>query len=71
MTTKHSHKPNFGKKVLGCPRCAELEAGAKPIHWNRDSNHGYPTSREIADHFAPNGPHARGTCGPVCAFGDW
>lgn len=71
MTTKHTHKPNFGKQVVGCPRCEELKAGAEPVRWNRESNNGYPTSREVTDHFAPNGPHARGACGPVCTFGDW
>jgi hypothetical protein len=76
MTTKHSHKPNFGKKVDGCPRCDELKAGAEPVGWNRPRNErertgGYPTSREVTSHFAPNSPHARGECGPVCTFGDW
>ena len=27
-TTAHNHRPNFGRKVEGCPRCTELDAGA-------------------------------------------
>ena len=31
MAEQHSHKPNFGKRVDGCPRCEELKAGAEPV----------------------------------------
>ncbi|MFD7616598.1 hypothetical protein [Streptomyces sp. NPDC059802] len=73
MTTKHSHKPNFGKKVDGCPRCGELKAGAEPVSWNvrHEVRLDEQRRRSINAHFAANGPHARGVCGPVCTFGDW
>ncbi|MGW4784923.1 hypothetical protein [Streptomyces sp. NPDC004230] len=74
-TTPHTHQVVFGRRVAGCPRCTELDAGAKPVRQNRrperQQTGGYPTNREIADHFAPGSPHARGACGPVCTFGDW
>lgn len=72
MTTKHSHKPNFGRHVDDCLRCQELKEGAKPVRWNtRRDTGGYPTGPEISQHFAPGGPHASGSCGPVCTFGDY
>jgi hypothetical protein len=38
MATKHSHGPNFGRHVEGCPRCIELAAGAAPVQsgWSAD-----------------------------------
>ena len=33
MNTKHNHQVVFGRKVDGCPRCAELIAGAAPVKW--------------------------------------
>jgi len=30
VTTKHNHPVCFGKREAGCPRCAELNAGAVP-----------------------------------------
>jgi hypothetical protein len=27
---KHNHAPNFGRRVEGCERCAQLAAGAPP-----------------------------------------
>jgi hypothetical protein len=36
--TKHTHGPNFGRIVAGCPRCAELEAGAEPVSWNTQAD---------------------------------
>lgn len=74
MTTEHSHGPNFGRHVDGCPRCTELANGAEPVRWNRSRDRqntgGYPTDREINAHFAPGSPHSRGACGPVCTFGE-
>jgi hypothetical protein len=32
-TTKHTHPVVFGRQVDGCPRCAELAAGAEPVRW--------------------------------------
>lgn len=76
MTTEHNHAPRFGQKFDGCPRCDELKAVAEPVSRSRGRAErgrtgGYPTTREINAHFAPGGPHSRGTCGPVCTFGDW
>lgn len=31
MAAKHSHGPNFGRHVEGCPRCIELANGAAPV----------------------------------------
>ena len=73
----HTHRLNFGKKVDGCPRCNELAAGAEPVSWSGSSDRGRTARdeemrrRSHQAHFAPNGPHARGACGPVCTFGDW
>jgi len=77
MATEHSHGPNFGRKVDGCPRCIELTNGAEPVRWNRSRGDersqtgGYPTTAEIRAHFAPGSPHHRGACGPVCTFGEY
>ncbi|MFE9855547.1 hypothetical protein [Streptomyces sp. NPDC005780] len=73
MATRHSHKPNFGKKVDGCPRCDELKAGATPVSWNIRNDVRLDEQRRdsINAHFAPGSSHARGECGPVCTFGDW
>lgn len=55
MTTSHTHRPNFGRLVNGCPRCAELQAGAEPV----DRNSG---SRTAGDGAAATTKH---TCGGV------
>lgn len=67
MTAKHNHKMVFGKREAGCPRCAELNAGAPVIKWSmiraeRDARH-------LADIRAHNCKDSR--CGPVCTFGEW
>jgi len=31
VTTKHTHRVAWGHRVEGCPRCAELDAGAAPV----------------------------------------
>ena len=36
--TGHTHGPNFGRIVAGCPRCAELAAGAEPVTWNTQAD---------------------------------
>jgi hypothetical protein len=47
VTTKHSHGPNFGKKVDGCPRCIELVNGAEPVNaWNRDREDDAPKTTQ-------------------------
>ncbi|ONK09264.1 hypothetical protein [Streptomyces sp. MP131-18] len=74
---KHTHGPNFGRRVAGCPRCDELEAGAEPVRWTRGWQREQETRNDAIrqhaheKHFAPGGPHARRECGPVCTFGDW
>ncbi|WP_030423267.1 hypothetical protein [Streptomyces sp. NRRL F-5065] len=67
MTTKHTHGPNFGRHVDGCPRCGELAAGAPPVQWNRTRQQQSETRRaaEIRDHDC-----TRSRC-VVCTFGDW
>lgn len=70
--TRHTHSPAFGRLVLGCPRCAELAGGAAPRPGYQSHRRRLEASQAAAirAHFAPNGPHARGACGPVCTFGD-
>lgn len=70
--TRHTHGPNFGRRVAGCPRCNELTAGAEPVRWAKDKARRAAAQFERActAHFAPGGPHARGDCRPVCTFGD-
>lgn len=71
MTTKHTHPVIFGRKVAGCPRCAELAAGAKPIQWStRRVDRDRARCAEIANHFRSH-KHTSGGCGPVCTFGEW
>ena len=56
-----------------CPRCQELASGSKPrAGWSDHKRH-FEAQRliHIREHFAPNGPHARGECGPVCTAFDW
>jgi len=76
MATQHTHRPNFGRRVDDCPRCAELAAGAEPIRWaptrqQREQQDDAQRAEAIREHFAPNGPHSTANCGPVCTFGDW
>jgi hypothetical protein len=62
----------FGRpKPTGCPRCAELLAGAPPRRWA----HSWRTLdaqrvAEIQAHFASE-RHRSGGCGIVCTFGEW
>ena len=75
------HKANctrvFKHYDLTCPRCLELANGSKPrdgwqaAHYRLAAHNEEMTRLSIAAHFAPNGPHATGKCGPVCTFGDW
>lgn len=72
MATKHTHQVVFGRKVDGCPRCAELSAGAEPICWNwRNQAQGDARrAQECHEHFRSH-KHVSGGCGPVCTFGEW
>ncbi|MFE3601835.1 hypothetical protein [Streptomyces sp. NPDC059142] len=70
MTTSHSHGPNFGRRVDGCPRCAELAAGAEPVRWSssraeRDRDY-ERRAREIREHDCVSAG-----CSVICTFGDW
>lgn len=68
MTTKHTHEVLFGRRVNGCPRCAELNAGARPVEWAS-------TRRAREDAAAVTAIRAHdckvSRCGPVCTFGQW
>lgn len=68
MATKHTHQVVFGRRVAGCPRCAELDAGAPAIQWAPRQD--LARRLEIAEHFASH-KHRSGGCGPVCTFGEW
>ena len=68
-TTKHNHPMVFGRREAGCPRCAELNAGAPVIRWaGMDSKRRFEAQSIAAIH-AHN--CAAAGCGPVCTFGDW
>ena len=71
MATKHTHQLIFGRREPGCPRCAELNAGAAPIQWRasraqQDARH----AADVRAHFTSH-KHLSGGCGPVCTFGEW
>ena len=44
-STKHTHRPNFGRKVAGCLRCMELDAGDAPRSWSRTEPYATPAQR--------------------------
>ena len=81
--TRHNHDDGralpFGRTLPEgeCPRCDELRSGAparRPDWVDRlGARARADAERDAARraHFAPGGPHALGTCGPVCTFGDW
>ena len=67
----------FNRYDAACPRCQELKAGAAPRqgwqgpYFSEKAHREAMWKRGLDEHFAPNGPHAKGLCGPVCTFGDW
>lgn len=65
MTTAHSHPMVFGRRVAGCPRCAELDAGAPPVRWSSQRSSDARRVAEIRAHDC-----RRSNCGVVCTFGD-
>jgi hypothetical protein len=67
-TTAHTHEPNFGRKVAGCPRCAELANGAKPVVWAVSARK-LEEQRTLAA--IRNHDCKRAGCGPVCTAFDW
>ena len=72
MTAKHTHQVVFGRREAGCPRCAELAAGAAPVKWRgqRTAELNRQHSIELCQHFR-SVKHLSGGCGPVCTFGEW
>jgi hypothetical protein len=75
--TQHNHGPQFGRRQPygQCPRCDELHDGDEARPGNpaaaRRAAAEAMRSRDITEHFAPGGPHARGACAPVCTAFDW
>lgn len=67
VLSRHTHAPRYGQHVPGCPRCAELKAGAPPVRgWKRATRYSGSTERDSRNHSC-----AQSACGPVCTFGDW
>lgn len=64
---KHTHGPNFGRIVDGCPRCAELATGAPVIQWRNTRRQ--DDARRVAEIRAHD--CAKSKCGPVCTAFDW
>ena len=65
---KHTHEPNFGRKVTGCPRCEELKNGAQPVMgWGQ---HKRAMEQEQINSIRKHNCK-ESNCGPVCTFGDW
>lgn len=68
----------FGRRGADCARCTELSSGAAPRTWSarrislakQATTDQRATAAAIVAHFAPDGPHARGACGPVCTAFD-
>lgn len=67
-TCNHSNGPVFGKKTVGCPRCDELLAGAKPVQgWGAAAREREArVLRAIRNHNCETA-----NCGPVCTAFDW
>lgn len=67
MNTKHNHQVIFGRREPGCPRCAELAAGAAPRQgWSVRRTYEAQQIAAIRAHDCQ-----KSGCGPVCTFGDW
>lgn len=69
---KHTHQVVFGRRVVGCPRCAQLVNGAAPVQgWgSRRREAEAQAVRDVHAHFASD-RHRNGGCGPVCTYGEW
>lgn len=75
--TPHNHRPQpWARRVDGCPRCAELAAGAKPREskTDRDARLDAERAAAIRHHFRPGHDQrcdymTKGA--GVCVFGDW
>lgn len=68
MTTKHTHPVIFGRREPGCPRCAELDAGAPAIAWR--GSRAAQADRARIDAIRAHDCRRAG-CGPVCVAFDW
>lgn len=68
----HTHPPNFGKKIEGCPRCQDLRLGAPPrrLHGGNRRQAEAAAMRDLEAHFNSH-KHKSGGCGPVCTYGEW
>lgn len=66
MTTKHTHPVVFGRREAGCPRCAELSAGAAPVRWSTRHDEEQRRIEAIRRHDC-----TASKCGPVCTAFDW
>jgi hypothetical protein len=66
VTTKHTHKVVFGKRVKDRPRYQELNNGAEPIRWRTGNTSGYPTTAQTRAHNCRQPGY-----GPVCTYGDY
>jgi hypothetical protein len=68
-TTKHTHRLVFGRRVAGCPRCAELDAGAPAVRqpWRQ---RGALRQQQLRDAIRSHDCRVAG-CGPVCTAFDW
>lgn len=64
----HTHPVIFGRREPGCPRCAELSAGA-PVRKGWGAAKRAFEAAHIAEVRAHDCRAAK--CGPVCTFGDW
>lgn len=72
--TSHTHQVVFGRRIDGCPRCAELASGQPARRWN--TNRGVWTTSRIelsAARLAEIRSHdcVTSRCGPVCTHGDY
>lgn len=72
MITKHTcnngRGPVFGRRTDGCPRCAELSAGAAPIQWS--DRRALIERMRLAELRHPHNC-AASKCGPVCTWGEY
>jgi hypothetical protein len=68
MTTKHNHQLVFGRREAGCPRCAELNAGAKAVRWSSVDRR-----KEEQQTLAAIRAHdcVKSRCGSVCTAFQW
>lgn len=66
--TTHNHQVIFGRREAGCPRCAELSAGAPTRRGWGDAKRRFEAQSLAA--IRAHDCRAAG-CGVICTFGDW